>query len=101
MSKIYEALRQAELERAKSPSPTPRGPGTGGPATVLDTETAPGVDAGGGERTLAAALADTRLGDLPADSKVAFAPAVDAPGNATELDLGKIDRKSTRLNSSH
>ena len=103
MSRIYEALRQAELERAKSPSPTPPGPGTDGSATVLDTETAPGVDAGagafatgapmgapGGERTLAAALADTRLGDVLADSKVTFAPAAGVPGNASELDLGKI-----------
>ena len=103
MSRIYEALRQAELERAKSPSPPPPGPGTGGPATMLDTEAAPGVDAGasafatgapmdvpGGERTLAAALADTRLGDVLGDSKVAFAPAVGTPGNASELDLGKI-----------
>ena len=50
MSKIYEALRQAELERAKSPSPPVPGPGTGGPATALDTEAAPGVDAGHDER---------------------------------------------------
>src|ERR1039458_3578483 len=50
----------------------------------------PRVDPGGGERTLAVALADTRLGDVLADSKVAFAPAAGAPANASELDLGKI-----------
>jgi len=89
MSKIYEALRQAELERAKSPSPPPSGPGTDGPATLLDTETAPGVDAGGGERTLAAALADTRLGDVLADSKVAFAPAAGAPATRRNSILAR------------
>jgi capsular exopolysaccharide synthesis family protein len=100
MSKIYEALRQAEQERAKNPSP-PLGPGSGAPATVLDPEAAPEVDAGSfatgastvvpaGERTFAAALADTRLSDGLGDHKVAFAPVAGIPGDASDLDLGKI-----------
>lgn len=96
MSKIYEALRQAELDRAKN------GPaeadnrtttGTAGQA-VLDAETAPmfprelntfmpapSADRSSGDRTLSAALADSREAGMG---------LVETSIGMGEIDLAKI-----------
>src|SRR5256885_12966974 len=39
--------------------------------------------------------------EVTAAHRAACAPACAAPGNAADPDLARVDRKSTRLNSSH
>jgi capsular exopolysaccharide synthesis family protein len=97
MSKIYEALRQAELDRGKNGSTQPdSGSTTTATQAVIDTEAAPAPEIPNGnrsfatmpqfgERTLATALADAR------DSSAVVAEPVVSP---TELDLSKV-RKFT------
>jgi len=96
MSKIYEALRQAELDRAKNPptqSDNRTTTGSGGQA-VLDADaapvfpdeltsfpTVPATVRPTPDRTLAGALADTR------DAGVGL---VDTPVRYGEIDLAKI-----------
>ena len=89
MSKIYEALRQAELDRTKSPRPTQADSAATNQA-VLDAEAAPEVAGGAdafatavGERTLA-----TALSSVLDDSKIAAAPA--PPSDPSALDLGQV-----------
>lgn len=95
MSKIYEALRQAELDRGKSGSaPSDSGSTTTATQAVIDTDAAPAPALPNGnrdfatapvERTLTSALADSR------DSLVSVAGPVVSP---TELDLNKVRRYS-------
>jgi len=97
MSKIYEALRQAELDRGKNGTPqSDTEPIQNGNNAVIDTESAPApavphgngnfaslppVGRPVGERTLATALADARATSVGVVESLPISP---------ELEVGKI-----------
>ena len=104
MSKIYEALRQAELERTKSGPPKSDSPASEPTISqaVLDREAAPepaGSTAAfptvapfarpAGEKTIATALADASFSSALLDTRPA-AIVPDAATDSSALDLGKI-----------
>ena len=94
MSKIYEALRQAELDRGKN-SPTKPDSGSTTTATqdVIDTETAPAPSIPNGNRSFATLPpVDRPVGDRSLAHALAEAPiqVADSPFSTSELDLSQV-----------
>lgn len=99
MSKIYEALRQAELDRAKTgaiQSDPATNTATTSQAAVLDTEAAPAPVAPSSMRAFATVepivrpINDRTLGTALADSRDVAASVADVTADSKDLDVAKI-----------
>ena len=96
MSKIYEALRQAELDRAKTGADQPD-PGTNIPSTsqaLLDQTTMPGFPRDVREfvpfSPAAKLFSDKTLGSVLAETRVADERIVDIAADSSDIDFSKI-----------